>query len=68
MDYYEKSLSALKGMIVVDIVKDDSDFEPYYGLVFENITRDRYVMWFLSDDEGNGAGSWQIEKVEKKEK
>lgn len=50
-------LSKLKGKTVLDIVKDPSDGDDFYGLHFTDDT----VAWVMRDPEGNGPGHLDIQ-------
>jgi len=56
--FYLKKLQPLIGAEVVGLVKDEND--EFYGLQLRRDNR-RFVLWFSSDDEGNGPGSFDLE-------
>lgn len=61
-----KQLEKLKGGYIFDVVLDVEDDEIFYGLqiLFDDKQKDNgeLILWFLKDDEGNGAGAWEIDE------
>ena len=61
-NYWENLLGKLIGGKVVGVIKDDSENEDnfgngtFYGLQILMPDGKVMDMWFLSDEEGNGAG------------
>lgn len=58
MEFYLKRLSELEGYTIKRAVKTgDNEF---FGLRLERKGYQPQVIWFMSDDEGNGPGSFDI--------
>lgn len=58
MSFYTDQLAPLIGAKITAAVADS---EGFYGLSLTMPNGNRKVLWFLSDDEGNGPGSFTIE-------
>ena len=62
-DFYLNKLEPIMGGEVVGGFKDkDGEF---FGLRIENNNR-KYNLWLLSDDEGNGPGSFELTREKRK--
>lgn len=59
MDFYVKQLSQVVGGTITTVAVDDEN--EFFGLSIAMPDGSRKVLWFLSDDEGNGPGSFDIE-------
>lgn len=58
--FYLEQLKQLIGAEVVGLVSDESN--EFFGLQFRREGEKKpKVLWFQSDDEGNGPGSFSIE-------
>lgn len=62
MDYFIKHYKELVGYEVFAVAEDDSDSEPFYGLVLTK-NKQKKVAWILQDPEGNGPGFLEIASV-----
>ena len=62
-NYFIKSLTKLIGYKVVQVLQaPDEESEPYLGLLLKNGADERAV-WFIRDEEDNGAGFFAIEPM-----
>ena len=63
-NYFIKSLMKLVGYKVVQVLQapDSETGEPYFGLLLKNGADERAI-WFLQDEEDNGAGFFDIEPM-----
>lgn len=59
MDFYTKQLEGLVGGLVTGVVVDPVN--EFFGLSLTMPNGNRKRIWLLSDDEGNGHGSFDIE-------
>lgn len=59
MDFYVKQLSQVVGGTITTVAVDNEN--EFFGLAIAMPDGNRKVLWFLSDDEGNGPGSFDIE-------
>lgn len=59
MSFYTDRLSPLVGAKVTAVVSDPEG--EFFGLSLTLPGGNRKTLWFLSDDEGNGPGSFDIE-------
>jgi len=57
--YYLDKLQFLLGGTVTKVLQDELEPE-YYGLCIEDEFGKEYHLWFLSDDEGNYPGSFDL--------
>lgn len=64
-DFYVKQLDKLVGGEVTGIALDTGDpqDDTYFGLTIKAPDGVSYAVWFLRDEEGNGAGSFDIQKL-----
>lgn len=69
-DIFTKELSKLMHGVIVGVVVDTSNPDGnYYGLriTTRNISAKprniEYVLWFVADEEGNGPGCFEIDKI-----
>jgi hypothetical protein len=64
MNTWTKELKKLVGGKIVDVAEDaEESWNPeqtILGLVVEMPNKSLKVMWLLSDEEGNGAGRFEI--------
>lgn len=66
---YMEHYSKLKDLIVYDIVEDQIDGQPVYGIVFRGLQSRGWpadkmrVAWIYRDEEGNGPGFLHIDDV-----
>ena len=60
VEFYTKQLVGLVGGKVVSVITDPED--GFFGLRVKT-PEGLMDLWFLSDDEGNGAGSFEISPV-----
>ena len=62
--YFMKSLRKLVGYNVVNVLQapDSETGEPYLGLLLRKGADERAI-WFLRDEENNGAGFFDIEPM-----
>ena len=58
--FYVDKLDELKGYVIHGGVTDQN--EEMFGLLI-SLAGERKVLWILMDDEGNGAGSFDIQEV-----
>ena len=63
-NYWADKASPLLGAKLLDVVidQDDETGQEFIGLVFQKPNRDIYTMWLLRDEEGNGAGRFDLQK------
>lgn len=63
-NYWATKASPLLGSKLLDVVIDTDDMtgEEFIGLVFQKPNREIITMWLLSDEEGNGAGRYDLQK------
>ena len=63
-NYFIKSLKKLIGYRVAEVLQapDSETGEPYLGLLLSN-GADYRAIWFLRDEENNGAGFFDIEPM-----
>lgn len=59
-DFYTKQLQKLIGHTVVATVSDERG--EFFGLMLRDAKGKQTALWLQSDDEGNGPGSFSIEK------
>jgi len=57
VDFYTEKLSVLSGGVIVGPMKDHE--EEFFGLQIKKDGK-LLALWILSDDEGNGPGSFEI--------
>lgn len=60
VNFYVNQLQKFVGKKITRIVTDVSDPQ-FFGFQIDG--RDGWILWFLSDDEGNGPGSFEIQKL-----
>jgi hypothetical protein len=59
-DFYTKQLQRLVGQTVVATVSDAEG--EFFGLLLQDTKGRQTALWLQSDDEGNGPGSFSMEK------
>lgn len=59
-EFYLKQLHQLVGGKIIGLAEDPK--HEFFGLVVRN-RGEQSICWFLMDDEGNGPGSFEIEKI-----
>ena len=63
MDGKIGQLAMLIGWKFVKLCHSPEDIGMVWGLQFEHPkTKEKKILWILSDDEGNAPGSWDIEQ------
>lgn len=61
-DYFINELERLVNTKIVGVVISGEGYQRYYGLKIDDpIMEKGYILWFESDEEGNGPGSFVIE-------
>lgn len=63
MSYYTDHLLQLVGGKIVGVTVSNEEMGEYFGIVIEMPSNARQIVWFLSDDEGNAPGSFDVEDV-----
>jgi len=63
LNFYTDRLKGLVGGEIVGVVASPPNpfGEVFVGMKIQKINGTRYVLWFLSDEEGNGPGAFDIE-------
>jgi hypothetical protein len=64
-DYYLQQLQAFVGAKIVGLARADAEYDEFFGFVVELPNKERKVILFLQDDEGNGPGSFEIQDMNK---
>lgn len=64
MRYYVNQLQDLVGSRIVQTVQDNE--EGFFGMIVSLPDGTKKVLWFLSDEEGNAPGAFQIDDVRTK--
>lgn len=64
-DFYLQQLQPLVGAKIVGLARADGKPDEFFGFVVELPNKERKVIFFLKDDEGNGPGSFEIQDVNK---
>lgn len=64
-DFYLQQLQPLVGAKIVGLARADGENDEFFGLIVELPNKERKVIFFLRDDEGNGPGSFEIQDVNK---
>lgn len=59
-DFYTKQLARLIGCTVVATISDEEG--EFFGLMLRDAKGKQTALWLQSDDEGNGPGSFTIER------
>lgn len=62
-DFYLQQLQPLVGAKIVGLAHADGENDEFFGLIVELPNKERKVIFFLRDDEGNGPGSFEIQDV-----
>jgi hypothetical protein len=65
VNFYLQQLQSLVGAKIVGLVRADDEHDEFFGFVVELPNKERKVIFFLRDDEGNGPGSFEIQDVNK---
>ena len=60
-DFYTKQLQKLIDCTIVATVSDEEG--EFFGLLLDDPDGKKIALWLQSDDEGNGPGSFSIEKA-----
>lgn len=60
-DFYLQQLQPFVGAKIVGLARADGEHDEFFGLVVELPDKERKVIFFLRDDEGNGPGSFEIQ-------
>ena len=66
-NFYLEQLAVIVGGTVTGTVRsgvDETLDEEYFGLKIMGKDGKSKILWLLSDDEGNGPGSFEIEEVQ----
>lgn len=63
-NYFVKSLKKLVGYTIVQALQDKDPYggQPYFGVLVQK-GADKRAVWFLCDEEDNGAGFFDIEPM-----
>lgn len=64
-DFYLQQLQPLVGAKIVGLARANGEHDEFFGFVVELPNKERKVILFLKDDEGNGPGSFEIQDVNK---
>jgi len=64
-DFYLQQLQPFIGATIVGLARADGEHDEFFGFVVEFPNKDRQVIFFLRDDEGNGPGSFEIQDMNK---
>ena len=64
-DFYLQQLQPFVGAIIVGLARADGEHDEFFGFVVELPNKERKVIFFLKDDEGNGPGSFEIQDANK---
>jgi hypothetical protein len=62
-DYYLQQLQPLVGAKIVGLARADGEYDEFFGLIAELPNKERKIIFFLRDDEGNGPGSFEIQEA-----
>ena len=66
-NFYLEKLAVLAGGTVIGTVRsgvDETFGDEYFGLKIKGNDGKAKVLWLLSDDEGNGPGSFEIAEAQ----
>jgi len=58
-DFYLKKLKKFIGGTIINVAQDSNG---YFGIIIEK-DKEKNIIWFLSDDEGNNSGSFDIQPI-----
>jgi hypothetical protein len=64
-DFYLQQLQPFVGATIVVLAHADGEHDEFFGFIVELPDKERKVIFFLRDDEGNGPGSFEIRDVDK---
>jgi hypothetical protein len=64
-DFYLQQLQPFVGAKIVGLARADGEHDEFFGLVVELPEKERKVIFFLRDDEGNESGSFEIQDINK---
>jgi hypothetical protein len=62
IEFYKKQLSPLIGGKITSVVQDNEG--EFFGLNI-SMKEKEFIVWLLSDDEGNSPGSFEIQEMVK---
>lgn len=64
-DFYLQQLQPFVGAKIVGLAHADGEYDEFFGFIVELPDKERKVIFFLRDDEGNGPGSFEIQDLDK---
>ena len=66
MDYWKTVLTALVGGTIKKVLVNYGDGENWYGLAIKLADGRKMALWFLSDEEANAPGRFEVSEIEEK--
>lgn len=68
-DFYLSRLQPLLGGEIVGLIRSGGDpEEEFFGLQIQDLKGAKWNLWFLQDPEGNGPGSFELTRQNKRRK